>query len=221
MVVAGPVFTEWYWGPIFFLLVVGPPLSCLALVADFGVRRWVRPLRTRERIALWGIVVVGGSLALAGGRAVIEHIRFEREARAAARSFAFTPQEPRTLPAGFETALLVADAIRAPVLIARYDVDPAGVVFAYQQRAGMARLTDGRCELHDLAGTSTNFFDGPCRAARTPGGREVFLGGRDAFTTLGDTLVRLQYSGVRERALLAWFDALRPVAPADLDFQQG
>jgi hypothetical protein len=26
-VVAGPVFTEWYWGPLFALLLFGPPVS--------------------------------------------------------------------------------------------------------------------------------------------------------------------------------------------------
>jgi hypothetical protein len=221
MVIAGPVFTEWYWGPIFFAVVFGPPLSLVALLVDFGVRRWVRPLRWRGRVALWAAVMAAGTVAIVGGRALVEHVRFARDAQAAARRFAFTPHTPRRLPAGFATALVRAYALPEPVLIARYDVEPAGVVLAYQQRAGAPLLTDGHCELHGLAGSGTNFFDGPCRARRTPGGREVFIGAREAFTTLGHTLVRLQHSGVREPALLAWFDALRPVAPGDLDFKRG
>jgi len=44
--------------------------------------------------------------------------------------------------------------------------------------------------------------------------------GRDAFAVLEGTLVRLSGSGVAERDVLAWFDALRPVEPGGIDFGQ-
>jgi hypothetical protein len=47
----------------------------------------------------------------------------------------------------------------------------------------------------------------------------VAVGGREAFSVLGDTLVRLQSSGVGERVVLAWFDALAPVQPAGIEFK--
>jgi hypothetical protein len=36
---AGPVFPEWYWGPIFFALLFSPPLLAAAFVVDRVVRR--------------------------------------------------------------------------------------------------------------------------------------------------------------------------------------
>ena len=57
--IAGPVFTEWYWGPIFFAIVYGPPIAAIAgglvpgraLHAICGAapappRRWRSPRRS-------------------------------------------------------------------------------------------------------------------------------------------------------------------------------
>jgi len=226
MVFAGPVFTEWYWGPIFFAVVFGPPLLAVAFVADFAVRRWVRPLRGLRRAALGAGVVAAGTLAILGGRALVEHVRFERESRAAAQDFDFTPFAARRLPAGFHARLVKAPADDPPVLIGLYDVRPAGHASGYQQRAGAVTLEPGRCSLTRLAGTGTTFYEGACEERRTPTGRRVFVGpsraivdGREAFAVLDGTLVRLQSSGVPEGAVLGWFDALEPVRPADIDWK--
>jgi hypothetical protein len=87
-------------------------------------------------------------------------------------------------------------------------------------------LEPGRCSLTRLAGTGTTFFEGACEERRTPAGRRVFVArsatvvrGREAFAVLDGTLVRLASSGVPEREVLRWFDALRPVQPATIDFQ--
>ena len=82
--------------------------------------------------------------------------------------------------------------------------------------------------LRPLVGTATNFFDGPCRELRTPRGLAVFIGasetvvdGGEAFALLDGTLVRLEHVRVADPDVLAYFDALRPVAPDELDFKRG
>ena len=115
------------------------------------------------------------------------------------------------------------------MLISRYDVGARGSASAYQQRRpAELSLQDGRCDVHDLAGTSTSFFEGSCRALRSPRGRTVYLGtapppvtGDEAFALLDGTLARLQHDRLPDDDVLAYFDALRPVAPGDLDFKQG
>jgi hypothetical protein len=229
MVFAGAVFPEWYWGPIFFYIVFGLPLSAAAFAVDFAVRRWVRRLGWPQRAALWVGVVAGGSLAILGGRALIDHVRFERDAKAAAQKLDFAPYRPEKLPAGFDEEMVRADDFfGGPVLVSRYAVGAAPYAFAYQQRPHEVSLQDGRCSLRGLAGTGTNFYDGPCRELRTPHGRAVFIGalgitteGGQAFSLLDGTLVRLEHSQVADRDVLAYFDSLRPVAPDDLDFKQG
>ena len=215
MVFAGPVFPEWYWGPIFFLVLLSPVLAAAVVGTDVVARRRRGPLALRVRAGLWlNAVLVPCALVLAGA-ALVEHVRFERESRAAARDFDFTPYLPRDG--------LSADLVRAgsdpPVLFSRYDVDAPAYALGYAQRASVVSLRPGRCSLTRLAGTGTTFFEGPCAERRTPGGRRVYLAGRDAFAVLGGTLVRLQSRGVGEPAVLAWFDALRPVQPAEIDWK--
>ncbi len=226
MVFAGPVFTEWYWGPLFFVLLFGLPLLVAALVADLAVRRWVAPLRGLRRAGLWAAVLAGGTLAILGGQRLIDHLRFEREAKAAALTFDFTPYAPGELPAGFsERGVNAVDSL-APVLYRHYEAGPGGRALSDQQRAIDVSLTDGRCDLHRLAASSSSFFEGPCRERRTASGRRVYVGassrllrGEIAFALLDGTLVRLESVGVAEPDVLAYFDSLRPVQPAEIDFK--
>ena len=229
MAFAGEVFPEWYWGPIIFSIVFGLPLSVAALAVDFAVRRWLRPLSWPQRAGLWVGVVAVGSLAILGGRGLTDSLRFERDAKAAAKKLDFTPYAAETLPDAFVEEMARADDFfGGPVVVSRYAVGSGSGAFAFQQRAPELSLQEGRCSLRGLAGTGTNFYDGPCRAVPTPSGRVVFIGalnssteGGDAFALLDGTLVRLQYTQVADRDLAAYFDALRPVAPEDLDFKRG
>ena len=227
---AGPVFPEWYWGPIFFAIVYGPVLAAAAFGADVAVRRWVRPLSWPQRIWLWVGVVVGGVVLILGGRALIEDVRFQREARAAAAAIDFQPYQPAPLPQPFREERVTADDNwGGPVLISGYGAGPGARATAFQQRpVDEVSLQDGRCSLTKLAGTSTNFFDGPCRELRTPRGIPVFIGASgqfvdadDAFALLGSTLVRLEISQVADRDVLAYFDSLHPVDKDDIDFKRG
>jgi hypothetical protein len=97
---AGPVFPEWYWGPIFFALLFGPPLLAAAFVVDRVVRR---RLTGAQRCGLAAGVVVGGALAIIGGNALVQDVRFDRDARAEARGFDFQLYEPSPLPGTFDT----------------------------------------------------------------------------------------------------------------------
>lgn len=161
------------------MFVFGLPLGAAAFAVDFAVRRWVRRLSWPRRAGLWIAVMAGGTLAILGGRALIDHVRFERGARATARHLGFTPYAAKALPAGFEEQLVSADdAFGGPVIVSRYDGGAGAYAFAYQQRPREVSLQDGHCSLRHLAGTGTTFYDGPCRELRTPHGPAVFVGAR-------------------------------------------
>ena len=190
---AGPVFPEWYWGPIFFALVYGPGLLAVAFVVDLVARR---RLEGSRRAALAAGVVLGGTLLILGGQALIEDVRFEREATAVARGFDFTPYRPAPLPRPFtEERVTADDNWTGPALISHYGAGPGAYATAFQQRPiGEVSLQDGHCSLTKLAGSGTNFFDGPCRALGSGvflGASETIVDGNDAFALLDGTLVRL------------------------------
>jgi hypothetical protein len=226
---AGPVFPEWYWGPIFFAILFGPVLLAAAFGADLLVRRRVR-LEWSQRVGLWVGVIAGGTLLILGGRALIDDVRFDREASAAARSFDFTPYAPDPLPRPFTEERVVADDNwTGPALISRYGAGPGAYATAFQQRpVGELSLQNRHCSVTKLAGTGTNFFDGPCREVRTPKGIPVFIGvsetivdGGDAFALLGGTLLRFEVTQVADRDVLAYVDSLQPVDKEDIDFKRG
>jgi hypothetical protein len=223
---AGPVFTEWYWSVIFVVVACGPPLAFVAFVVDFAVRRLVRPLGLPQRLALAAAVVVGGLGLIFGGFARRADRQFERENRVAVRSFDFTPYQAGELPEPFDQRYVHALGGYLRVLVSGYDTE-LRQVSAYQQRADAGvRLTDGACDLPGLKGNPTHDFHNPCRERRTPSGRAVFFGltehGGIAFALFDGTLVRLeQIDMLPERDVLAYFDALRPVEPVELEFKRG
>jgi len=122
-------------GAAVFALLFGPPLAGAAFVVDFAVNRWVRRLEPLRRAALAAGVVALGTLAIVGGRTLLDHLRFERESKAAAQAFDFTPHAPRALPAGFDAGLVKADDHDASVLITFYDVGRAAYAQGYQRGA--------------------------------------------------------------------------------------
>jgi hypothetical protein len=212
---AGPVFPEWYWGPVVFALLFGPPLLVAGFVAwRFGGRK------------LAAGVVVGGVLLILGGRALIADVRFDREATAAADAFDFTPYAPSPLPRPFrEQRVSADDNWGGPALITTYAAGPDASAIAYQQKPGPeVSLQDGHCSVHDLAGSGTSFFDGPCRALGAGvfvGASPAVVGGGEAFSLLDGTLVRMQLTRVADRDVLAYYDSLRPVSKDDLQFKRG
>jgi hypothetical protein len=59
----GPVFPEWYWGPIFFLIVMTPVILPVAVVINWRVRRLPR-VRAWATSALRRYGIVAASLVV-------------------------------------------------------------------------------------------------------------------------------------------------------------
>jgi len=73
--IAGPVFTEWYWTPIFFALVFGPPLLVVAgaLYMLGRFTRLGRRTRAAAALVLAPVLVLGGAAVAA----TVKHRRTE------------------------------------------------------------------------------------------------------------------------------------------------
>ena len=76
----------------------------------------------------------------------------------------------------------------------------------------------GRCLLEGPSGA--------CREVRSPNGIRVMLAtdgssSLESSALLGGTLVNVSGSRITEPELLAYFDALRPVEPDELEFKRG
>lgn len=226
MPIAGPVFPEWYWGPIFLLIAAAPVVTVVAVLLYLVMRRrgWgSRPVAAIASLVLAGSVMVGGFYAW-------EWVRFERDARREAKMLDFRPWEPRRALGLFEAtrAQAVVVPTRAPSLDATYRLGDA-VLFVTQQRLPELRFDPPtRCWLPRVEGIpSKNFYDGPCELRRTARGRTVLLGRdpeppgyRHAFATLERTLIVISSLRATDEALLVYVDALEPVDAADVDLRR-
>jgi len=65
---AGPVFQEWYWGPILLAIFYGPPLVLSAVLVD-AIENWRARRRGRRRSALLRAGVAGAVMVLLAGLA--------------------------------------------------------------------------------------------------------------------------------------------------------
>jgi hypothetical protein len=212
--IAGPVFTEWYWGPIFFAIVYGPPISVVAgalyLAGRFtGLRR-----RTRAVAAL----VLAPALVL-GGVAVAGTIKHRRAEAADARAVTFATFAAPDL---HQTRADVFPDYGAQLHLT-YELG-GGDVAVTQIAARADDLGPPRCALHD--GTPYHAWGGPCRSTRTPRGRLVALmemqtGVPSLAQVRGGTLiVASAYAPAGEADLLALADALRPVEVGDIHWER-
>src|SRR5215212_6203251 len=82
--IAGPVFTEWYWAPIFFVLLYGPPIA--VVTGGLYVLGRFTPLRRRTRAAV--ALTIAPALVL-GGVAVAATVRHRHTEAADARAVTF------------------------------------------------------------------------------------------------------------------------------------
>src|SRR4051812_16709413 len=89
MPIAGPVFTEWYWTPLLFVIFAGPPiLAVAALLYRLGRRTgWRRRTRAAAALVLAPTVVLGGA-------AIVSTLRFRHAEAVEARSIAFATFSP-------------------------------------------------------------------------------------------------------------------------------
>jgi hypothetical protein len=216
MVIAGPVFTEWYWGPIFFLLLFSPVLAGLTTALYLAARRRVR--RRARPLLLAGCFALSVLLVLAGASAW-RSVQFERQAQADAERIDFAT----FLPRGYDAERLrpvVADHVRA--LWATYD----GPLYVEEERAGPVDASDpAACRIMIAGPLATHPGAlGPCRRATTRGGGQVLLteDGREAavYAVRDGTLVKVRHPRGAAEDALALVDALEPVAPRDLDFKR-
>jgi hypothetical protein len=222
----GPIFTGWYWDPIFFTIVFGPVLVGLAFAADRLVGRKLAAVR---RGALAVGVVAGGTLLILGTINLLRDVRFDREARAVASGIDFTTYEPKPLPQAFtEVSVDADDAYGGPAVVSLYATGPGAYATAVQQPPGaVLSLQPHHChvEARAMPGTSV-MWDRPCRLLRSQHGVSVYItdpgtSGIHAFAMLDQTLVRLQFTQVADGDVVAYFDSLQPIAVEDLEFNRG
>jgi hypothetical protein len=216
----GPFFGEWYWDPIFRAFYAVPLLGVLALVTDFVVRRWVRLLAWPVRGGLAGGIVVGGTALILGVGLFIASGQYARDARVIARTIAFTTFEPRSLPRGFVLDSATAAAGRdTPEIHAFYMATGDGWADVIQELPpGESNRLSERCLLEGVSGT--------CREVRSPKGIRVMLStdvarSLEGSALLGGTFVSVSGYAITEADILAYFDALRPVAPDEIEFKRG
>jgi hypothetical protein len=209
----GLFFYEWYWDPIFRALKLLPLIGIVAFVVALAARPLIPKLGPRIVVAV-GIIVAGTGLVLADGLHG-EYERPARESRAVARTLSFTTYAPRPLPSPFvlSNARAGPGPLDAPVLYVTYDAGEGFADTTQEPRpAPGADSADGRCLL-PVAG---------CREVRTPKGVTVLIDARsvNASAFLGGTLVSILAVDVDRDAVLAYFDSLRPVDPAEIEFSR-
>lgn len=197
--VAGPVFTEWYWTPIFHAIAYGPPILVLAGVL-YGAGRltgWRR--RTRAAAAL-----LAASALVIGGTAFVTTLKFRSQEAAEAGSVTFAVF---TAPGLRQTRASVLDG-PFPRLQLAYGRG-GGELLVAQVPAEDDDLTPPFCAVHD--GTPSIAWRGPCRAARTPRGRLVTLAdiAQPSLLQIREgTLIVAGAYGAPEADLLVLADAL-------------
>jgi hypothetical protein len=220
LVFAGPIVIEWYWIPILIVVGVGMPVATVAVIAEVILRAPRRSGRLTwgKRARMWGIVA--GTLMLLSlvFDVALPRLLQDREARATARAFDFTPHEPRS-PV---FAVQAVNGTLDPPRLERHLMIVGSAATAIEQRPrGPLVAHDGGCALAE---------QGPkrfaCRELRTPGGISVYLATsrrsqfsrRTAFAVLDGTLVRLMFEPMEDKYVAAYFDSLRPVEKDEIEF---
>ena len=212
----GLFFNEWYWAPIFRAFYARPLLGVAALVTDFVVRRWVRLLSWPQRGGLAAGIVFGGTALILGGGLFIASGQYARDSRAIAR----TTYAPRSLPPRFVLERSTAAAGRdSPEIHVVYFMTGDGWADVIQELPpGESNRDSERCLLEGASGA--------CREVRSPKGIRVMLStdvarSLQGSALLGGTFVSLSGFDITEAEVLAYFDALRPVAPDEIEFKRG
>jgi len=211
MPIAGPVFTEWYWTPIFLAIFYGPPIAAVAgaLYLALHPTRWRRAGRAAAALVLATALVPGGV-------AVVGTAKYRRAEAADARDVAFATFAAR----GFHQTRSSVYPGRFAQLHLAYARGP-GELLVTQVAADGDDLAPPDCFLH--AGTSYHSWEGPCRTARTPRGRLVTLAdiNQPSLVEVRDgTLIVAGAYGSGESDLLALADALRPISVRDVHWER-
>ena len=219
MVIAGPVFPEWYWGPIFFLIFYSPLIAVVGVSLLLSTRRWRRPT-PRSAFARAAGSLLGAIALVFAGSLVWGHFQYERAEARDAAMVAFATFEPRD-GTGFEStrAEVYASPSRTSV---QWTYERGGaLLFVTQSRPREADLVPPVCVVSD--GARYGGLSGACELRRTASGRDVLLvreDGPQALASLDGTLVVAYTASATEADLVDFIDALEPVAPGDIDFKR-
>lgn len=228
---AGPVFPEWYWTPLFLTIMFGPPILLLATGGTFIAGRIARrrgiPFGRGRRLGVaLALILLLGSLVPVG-LAIKRRVEFSRRVEQALPAIDFTPLTPVEELPGYE-AIRVApvDTPSGSYLSWTYRGPDQDHVFVAQQRVpNMTLEPPGHCDIAGLEGRSSNYYDGPCRAVTTSSGRKVHLvrlpagpGDKAAFVVEVGTLVWVDYRELDEDVLLTYLDRLEPGTTSEIDF---
>jgi hypothetical protein len=217
---SGLFFNEWYWDPIGRAILALPVLGIVALIAFFAARRRLPDSGHRVWVAM--AIIVGGEALILGGGLYWAYGEHARESRVIARTVTFTTYEPRSLPPRFDLMSSAAAAGReAPEIHAFYSLGEQAWASVIQERSPggrNSRYSQG-CLLEGVTDK--------CHEAHTSKGTRVVLAksfgpySLEASALLGSTLVSVTGDRITEPEMLAYFDALRPVAPEELEFKRG
>jgi len=211
MPIAGPVFTEWYWAPIFFAIVYGPPISVVAGLLYLLGR--FTPWRRRVRAAA---ALVAAPVLVLGVVAVVATLKYRSAQAADARSVTFVA----FAAPGFHQTRSSVYAGLFPKLGLEY-ARGGGHLLVTEVAADEDDVTPPSCHLHD--GTQFHSWEGPCRIARTPRGRLVTLADiaqPSLIEVRSGTVIVAGAYGTGEAELLDLADALEPVDLDDVHWER-
>lgn len=233
MIVAGPVFVEWYWGPFFFALFFGPFIlvaaAVITVVVAYLARRRGKPLTWLRSLGLLLGLTVGLSLLVLGGLWGKEYIEERRVIASQAAAITFQTYEPSWVFTDYD-----ALRVRPLAILQRQSVEFSyrkgdDYVYAAQSPASSrVNPSDAGCGVRPVGLTSGETV-GSCRTVVTESGRVVYLtnldmnhlGDRVAIIELGGTRVDVVYSELSDEAAVRYLDSLEPVAPEEMDYFGG
>jgi hypothetical protein len=226
LVIAGPVFPEWYWGPLFFLVMFSPLLAGGTTALYLGTRAvarrrgWHRRPTTRALHVTLSFALV--LLAIVAAAQIWRRVSYERNEARDAGQVRFATFEPRDRHAARAEVFAGGGE---PSVHWRYEQRDESFDVV-QERARRVDLTAPSCNLGPAFVTRYGSFDGPCTPIRTPGGHEILLArdayqphDRYAFLVRGGTLVALSTLSAPDAELMAYVDALQPVDARHIDYK--
>jgi hypothetical protein len=233
VIVAGPVFAEWYWAPVLFAIVFGPFILATAAILTGVLAYWARRRGKRlpwfRSLGLFVGLTVGLSLLVIGGMWAKNHIKERRIIASRAAAITFQTYEPSWVFTDYD-----AVRVRPLVIPQRQSVEFSyrrgdDYVYAAQSPSvSPVNPSEAGCGGRPKGLTSGETV-GSCRTVVTESGQVVYLtnlemnhlGNSVAIIELGGTRVDVMYTQLPDEAAVRYLDSLEPVAPEDMDYFGG
>ena len=226
MTLGGPVFAEWYWGPIFFAVFVGPFLlgaaAFLLSVIRSMARKRGRVLNVRQQVGIFSAIVVVGVPIAIGAVWAKEQWDKHRMFQRSAELITFQTYEPTYLPPGLEATSIwpLADPYAQSVQF-DYESSTGGHLTLWQ-----SPLKQGEyCGLDIASSTRASPVPGVCETVEIEGGATIRmtmnpeeLATNTASGSFGDTGVVVAFNSVEQEEVLRLFESLQPVPADEIDY---